>query len=373
MDAVGRAQFTRRRLVIVAVIAVALVAGGTGVWLLTRPQPVEVAETTTRTVTATRSTRTLSVGLTGTLAPRRQADLSFAVAGRVTRVPVEVGQRVRRDQALARIDSRQLADAVDLAEANLNAAKAGLDQARDADAGDAAVAAARAQVDSARARLASARESLADAVLRAPFDGTVAAVDVTVGDQVTPAAGATSALTGAPGAQVVVISTQTWKLEGTVGSADLGVLEPDQPATITPHGGGTLQGSVASVGIVATSASDGSATFPVVIRIAGRHPDLFSGTTASAVVVVREYPEVLTVPTAAITTRDGRAVVSRVTGTSSRVVEVTTGRVFGADTEILSGLDEGDQVLITIVRGPRAAPSTSGGGFGGMPPGGPPR
>lgn len=59
---------------------------------------------------------------------------------------------------------------------------------------------------------------------------------------------------------------------------------------------------VTSIGIVASSISDGSATFPVVVTLDGSHPELYSGTTASAMVTVASYDNVLSVPTAAITT-----------------------------------------------------------------------
>ena len=213
-------------------------------------------------------------------------------------------------------------------------------------------------------------------MLRSPISGTVASVSLEDGDTVT---GSGSSGSGSQQqldrfderstAQFVVISTSTWKLEGSVGSADLASLKAGQAVAITTDATtDKLTGTVASVGIVATSTSDGAATFPVVINLAGTHKDLYSGTTASAVITTGSYPDVLTVPTAAIRTENSKTVVTKVTGTTTATTEVTIGKVFGSYTEIKSGLAEGDSVQITFTRptsSSTGSSSSQGGGFGG--------
>jgi len=211
-------------------------------------------------------------------------------------------------------------------------------------------------------------------VLRSPISGTVASVSLEDGDTVTGSgssgSGSNSSTTStASTAQFVVISTSTWKLEGSVGSADLASLKAGQAVAITTDATtDKLTGTVASVGIVATSTSDGAATFPIVINLAGTHKDLYSGTTASAVITTGSYPDVLTVPTAAIRTENSKTVVTKVTGTTTATTEVTIGKVFGSYTEIKSGLAEGDSVQITFTRPSSTSTGSSssqGGGFGG--------
>ena len=120
---------------------------------------------------------------------------------------------------------------------------------------------------------------------------------------------------------------------------------------------------------MATSTSDGAATFPVVINLSGTHKDLYSGTTGTAVITTGSYDDVLTVPTAAIRTENGKTVVTKVNGTATSTVEVTVGKVFGTYTQITKGLSEGDSVQITFTR-PSGTSSSgtnnqNGGGFGG--------
>lgn len=373
-----------RWIALVAVVVV--IALGCGAFLLLRPQPTAQPQPRSRTFTVQKGTEVVAVGLTGTLSPQVQVNRSFPVPGTVTKVYVAAGDTVTKGQKLARIDDEDLQDALALAKANLETAEANLDDVSDSGT-SAAITAARAQVKSARAAVASAEDDLDNAVLRSAIDGTIASVDLEVGDTVSGsgASGNSGGMGGSnssssSSAQFVIISTDAWKLDATVGSADLANLKAGQRATVTPDGATEpISGTVASVGIVATSSSDGSATFPVVVNLDGEHPELFSGTTATATVTIEEYPDVLTVPTMAITTADGKSVVTKVSGSTLEEVEVGIGRVFGETTEITSGLAEGDTVQITLTMPVPASGDRSDeggfGGFGGMggfggPPGG---
>lgn len=380
-----RFRMTRRRWIVVAVV-VLLAAGGGGVWWFLRPQPEATAGTRTFTAQAEKSDQTVTVGLSGTLSPKTEADLSFSVSGTVTDVYVSAGDTVTKGQKLARIDDSDLEDALALAKANLKTAQANLDDTEsNSSSSSASITAAEAQVKSAKAAVTSAEEDLDDAVLRSTIKGTIASIDLSVGDTVGSSSGSsgsgssssqmggTTTSTTTSSSSVVVISTNKWKLDGTVGSTDLGSVKAGQSVAITPDGAtDALEGTVTSVGIVATSTSDGSATFPVEISISGDHPDLYSGTTADAVITVNEYSDVLTVPTAAITTQDGKSVVNLVDGDSTTVTEVGVGTVFGDATEITSGLSEGDTVQVSFTMPTQSDSSSSSesdsglfGGFGG--------
>lgn len=129
--------------------------------------------------------------LTGTLVPARALAAGFEVGGRLERVRVHKGERVRAGQVLGELNS-EMADAqLHAAEAALHAAEAQAESAADVaarmdrlkasgsatdmqekGAGFSAHAAA-AQVEAARAQLAQARAARARHELRAPFAGTV--------------------------------------------------------------------------------------------------------------------------------------------------------------------------------------------------------
>ncbi|MCA0307649.1 MAG: biotin/lipoyl-binding protein [Actinobacteria bacterium] len=357
-------------------LAIALLAGaGVGTYLLLRPKTT-AATTFSRTVEVAKGTQTQTVTLDGTLSPRTQSDVNFTVSGTVTSVKVTSGDKVTKGQKLARIDDSELQNAVDLAEANVTTAKANLSEVYDNDGSSAAITSAKAQVTSAQAALASAQDDLDAAVLRSPISGTVASVNLEVGDTVgsssggSGSSGSASTTSSTSSAQFVIIGTSTWKVEGSVGAADLGSVKAGQAVSVTTDATtDPLTGTVASVGIVATSTSDdGTATFPVVITLSGTHTDLYSGTTATAVITTGTYDDVLTVPTAAIRTENGKTVVTKVTDGTNSTVEVEVGTVFGSSTQVTSGLSEGDTVLITFTRPSSTSTSSTeqqGGGFGG--------
>ncbi len=374
-----RFRMTPKRWLVAGLAFVVLAGAGVGTFLLLRPSQAAGASTFSRTVEAEKGTQTLTVSLDGTLSPRKQSDVDFGVSGTVTKVYVKTGDTVTKGQKLARIDDDDLQNAVDLAEANVTTAEANLDEVYDNDGSSAAITSAKAQVRSANAALTSAKQDLEDAVLRSPIAGTVASVDLEVGDTVGSSSSsgssggsssASSSSSSSSSAQFVIIATATWKLEGSIGAADLGSVKAGQKVAVTTDATtDELTGTVKSVGIVATSTSDdGTATFPVVINLSGTHTDLYSGTTASAVITTGSYDDVLTVPTAAIRSEDGKTVVTKVTDGSNTTTEVEVGKVFGSYTQITSGLSEGDSVLITFTRPTSTSTASSdsgqGGGFG---------
>jgi macrolide-specific efflux system membrane fusion protein len=374
-----RFRMTPKRWLVAGLAFVVLAGAGVGTFLLLRPSQAAGATTFSRTVEAEKGTQTLTVSLDGTLSPRKQSDVDFGVSGTVTKVYVKTGDTVAKGQKLARIDDDDLQNAVDLAEANVTTAEANLDEVYDNDGSSAAITSAKAQVRSANAALTSAKQDLEDAVLRSPIAGTVASVDLEVGDTVGSSSSsgssggsssASSSSSSSSSAQFVIIATATWKLEGSIGAADLGSVKAGQKVAVTTDATtDELTGTVKSVGIVATSTSDdGTATFPVVINLSGTHTDLYSGTTASAVITTGSYDDVLTVPTAAIRSEDGKTVVTKVTDGSNTTTEVEVGKVFGSYTQITSGLSEGDSVLITFTRPTSTSTASSdsgqGGGFG---------
>ncbi len=363
-----RKRSPKRVLLIVIGVVAALAIVATTLFLL-RPRAA-TARNNFPSAKATRSNQRLSVTATGTIAPRDQANLNFAVGGTVDGVRVKVGQKVAKGQALASVKDGQLSDAVDLAAANLEAARAQLSQVLDnSDSTDAQITAARAQVNSADARLASAQNDLADATLTSPIAGTVAAINIATGDRVaasasvvstgtsvTNAGGAsgtgtsqinTGSGTSATAAHVVVISTGAWKVNATVGTADLPLLAAGQSVTIIPVGTTrTIAGTVGAVGIMAGQTTGGPAQFPVTVNVNGNPGGLYAGADADIAVSVKELTGVLTVPTAAVHTENGQSVVHQRDGNAIVSTPVKLGRVFGDATEITSGLREGDEVLL---------------------------
>lgn len=367
-----------------------VLVGGAAAWATTRRQPAADPVPPTQ-VAATLATMRQTVSATGTIAPQTQANLSFVAAGTVNAVKASVGDVVQTGQPLATVDPTDLQNAVTVAQANVNTAQAQLDQAQaSGTASTTQLASATAQLSSAQARLTSARQDLKNAVLASPITGTVAAVNLTVGTRVSASSGGTtvggvaggsggsaSASGSSAAAQVVVITTDAWIVNASVGTADLARVKKGLQAEITPTGArDKVFGTVSSVGVIAT-ASGGTATFPVTIAVTGVPTGLYAGGTADVAIVVRAVPDVLTVPTAAIHTEQGRTVVHQVHAGQQVSTPVTIGEVYGNTTQITGGLNEGDQVVVESRTSPSGGVPGSGtrtrgtGGSSGAPGGAP--
>jgi len=159
-----------------------------------------------RVAVQTLARQPLGQGLTldGTLQAVRQSTLSAQASGRIARLAVTAGDRVRAGQVLAVIDDRETAAgvqraqaAVTQAEAEARNAEAHLKRTRDLRAqgfvSQAALDTAQTQADAARAAVAQARAAQAQSALAqgftrltAPYDGFVLSTEAEAGDLAVP-------------------------------------------------------------------------------------------------------------------------------------------------------------------------------------------
>jgi multidrug efflux pump subunit AcrA (membrane-fusion protein) len=357
-----------------AVIAI----GGSGIWMLSRPSAASAQTTTAEATTGTFET---TVTGSGTIEPRRQADLDFTVSGRVTAVKVEAGDTVAKGDALATLDTASLDAALASAQAQLDAAET--TAASDGSESSVQQASNNASVASAQASVDDAEDSVDAATLRATFAGVVADVTVEVGDQVgngssssasaggTEATGGSTTTTTTSTAAVTVITSTSFVVEADVAADDIEQVAKDLQVTVTPSGAtDDVYGTVSEVGRVAEADSSGAATFPVTVKITGEQKDLYPGTSADVSIVVKQEQNVLTVPTAALTSEDGTTYVDKVDGSDVTRTKVEVGQTYGTATEITSGLSDGDEVQVTTTaRRPSGAGGGNDEGGQGAPPG----
>ncbi|MGO9028575.1 MAG: efflux RND transporter periplasmic adaptor subunit [Acidimicrobiales bacterium] len=384
MGSSGRKLFTKGRLAIVAVVVV--VGGGLGIWFGTRSTQ-SAAAVTSKVETVTTGTIVQSVSSSGTIEPADQANLSFAVAGRVTAVDVAAGQTVTAGQTLATIDPTSLSATAAQAQATLasDQSKLATDQADSASS--AQIAADEALVASSQAQLSSAQSSLADATLTSTIAGTVSAVNLTVGQQVT--AGSSSSSSGttsssssgtgttgsssfgsgtsssssssssssASSAQFEIVDTNAYVVNTTVNDTQVGEIGVGDQAVITPAGATTnVFGTVGSVSSLA-STTTGVASFPVVIDVTGSPTGLYGGATATVAITVKDLQGVVVVPTTAVHYTGDTTTVNVVTGGTTKAQTVSVGPASSGDTQILSGVSVGDRIVVPVV---------TFGGFGGF-------
>lgn len=309
--------------------------------------------------TVTRTDLPATVTLAGTVQPTQRLDLNFTSEGEVTRVAVSVGDEVTPGSALASIDDTELRAAVTDASAEANAAWKDYQEARRSGSSVAinAMRSAHAVKDQA---LKEAREALEKATLTSTIDGVVAAVNVREGDLAgsVAAPGGAAPDAGTSGQAAVVVISRTYQVDASVGGAERTRLAKGMKATVTSSSSSVpLTGTITGLGVVAeTSTSDGgggdgrpsAATFPLTVTLDGQPTDVFAGSPATIDVDAGGKTGVLAVPATALIERasptEGTVLVQR--GAVPEPVQVTLGTDGGDLVEVVSGLAEGDVVLL---------------------------
>lgn len=202
-------------------------------------------------------------------------------------------------------------------------------------------------VDNANNAVATAASNLDNAILVAPAAGIVASIANQVGEFVT--GGNTNS------AFMVLTNTTTMMLHGTVGESDVAKLKLGQVANISVDalGGARMTGRIASLDPVATI-SQGVPVYGVDIAIDVPAAGLKAGMSASGAVILASKQNVLIVPNTVIRTVAGRRGVQILKDGEIVDTPVQLGLANETVTEVVSGLAEGDTVVI-----PSARPVTS--------------
>lgn len=236
------------------------------------------------------------------------------------------------------------------------------------DIGAASLTPAQAAAEVAQAGVVAAEAALADTVLSTPIDGRIAAIDLTVGD---PVAAGTSVVTVLPDAPFQIVAEFS--------EADALKLASGQPAVVSFDAlpGTTAIGTVSSiatlptetVGSAASVTSGGVTTYSATITLDDSPAGAREGMSVSVVVTTQQVDDVVWAPTAAITTEGGRSTVTIRNGEVDTVVEVTTGLAGDSGTEITSGVQEGNLLVIEVGEASTfpGFGGGDGGGFGGRP------
>lgn len=229
--------------------ALVLVAAAIAVplWLTSGSSTAGGLSITTVTVPVTTGTIQQTVTSSGTIEPASQANLNFAVSGTVTAVDVKAGQTVTAGQVLATLDTTALTAQVDAAQSQLTAAQDKLSSDQSSGASTSQIDSDQASVTSAESSLSSAQSNLQDASLTSTISGTVASVDLTVGQLVSGTGSGSSGSTGTG-------STGTGSTgSGSTGSGNTGT-----------GGAGGLGSGNSGTGSNGTSSSSGSSQIAVI-------------------------------------------------------------------------------------------------------------
>jgi HlyD family secretion protein len=399
----GKNSKKRRKRIIWAVIAL-LIVGGAGYGVTAALRPSRVIDPS-KIAAVERGDLARVVVATGKIQPLFKVELKSKASGIVKKIYVDYGDRVKQGQVLAELDKIQLEAAERASRANLQAAEAALDSARatlernkvDAEGPDvpymklnmgraqqmfkdgvmskslvedaeknyqlalnkqvsaqrnlavsrAEIAKSEAQMAQAKAALENAQEDLHNSTIVSPIDGLVLSRDVNVGDAVS------SILV--LGSQATLIMTlgdvSEVYVQGKVDEADIGKVYLNQAARIVVESfkDKKFTGKVTKISPLGKE-KDNVTTFEVRVSISNPTGELKANMSANAEILLEEKKNVLMIPEAAlIYDKDRKASVESPdpkAENGKKKAEVKLGISNGVKTEIVSGLNEKDQVIL---------------------------
>ena len=358
------------RLVLLLLLGTALVYAG---WLFTRPQPIEVALATIErgmvesTVVNTRA---------GTVKACRRAKLAPAAGGQIVKLWVKEGDRVKAGQPLLELWNRDLAAQRDLttrqlatsearrrescimadnalqdAERTEQLAKRGFvspqrgETARaEARARAAACEALAADVKRAQAQVRVSSAGLERTTLSAPFAGIVARVTGELGEYTTPSPPGIAT----PPAVDLIDDTCLY-VSAPMDEVDAPKIKPGQLARITLDAlpGQKFNGKIRRIAPYVTEVEKQARTVDVEADFdTPPQQALLVGYSADVEAIIERREDVLRVPTQAIQQNGTVLVLGADDKLESRALK--TGLANWSFTEVLSGLKEGDRVLLSF-------------------------
>ena len=346
-----------------------------------------------------------SVVATGKIEAITKVEVKSKASGIVEKLLVDYGDQVKRGQVLAELDKQQILAQVNQTQASLEAAEAAaraaeadLERAKyDAEgpdvpmlkrayeraqqmAKDGVVSAsalddaqknyelavnkqslgkanmgaaaaklrqAQAQVSQAKAQLAEKQEEYRNSTIVAPIDGMVLSRDVEAGDAVS------SILVLGSSATLVMTLGDTHEVyvKGKVDESDIGRVYIGQPARIKveSYKDRTFSGKVTKISPMGVE-KDNVTTFEVRVSIDNAKGELKSQMTANAEILLEEHKGILMVPEGALIYDKDRKASIEIPDPNAKdgrkKLAVTVGISNGSKTELLSGLKEGQQVIL---------------------------
>jgi RND family efflux transporter MFP subunit len=331
------------------------------------------------TVTQIYPSQTFTVlNASGYVVPQRKAALASKVTGRLIWLGVEEGNRVKKDQLVARLESEDVTAAKSQAVANAEAARFNLDQAK-ADLEEAtlnfnrhrelikrgviaqatydtararhekaiaAVEGAEANVRASRAALEAATVSVEYTSIRAPFDAIVLTKNADIGDIVTPIGAAANA----KAAVVTIADMDSLQVEADVSESNLGRIKAGQPCEILldafPES--RFRGRVY---MIVPTADRTKATVMVKVRFVDKDPRILPEMSAkvaflSRPVTAEDQKPRTALNQAALVDRKGKKIVLLVKENKAFETPVNLGPQIGDMVEVLDGVKAGDQIVL---------------------------
>ena len=388
-----------RRKLLLAIILIALIAGG---YFAYQKYFVATSQVTYQTAQAEKGTLVSSVTASGTISAGNSLNITTQASGIIKNVYVKNGDSVTQGQKIADmnldLDSQQRQAAawtsysssltsLKNAQNSLRTDQASLEKtlddihlfqygnggfsnvgsANETETQKASRTSAQVAVDKDNDALNQAQIAVtsswlsyeqASSIITAPSAGLVNNLIITPGLQITGASNSTSSILSSQKLGSIALQKGQIQTTASLSEVDIPKIKPDQKATLTLSAfpDKTFTGKVLAID-TSGAVSSGVTTYPATISIDSAPDNIYPNMAVTAKIITNVKDNVLLVPSAAIQSSGGQSTVKVMRNNQPESVNVETGDSNDTQTEITSGLNEGD----TVVTGSTSSGTTSGG------------
>lgn len=297
-----------------------------------RAVPVEVA-------TARKATATDDLWSIGSLRSDESVQVSSELTGRIAEILFKEGEQVKAGAVLVKLDDALANAEVADARARLDLARANFDRAqslsRSGSGTERALDEATSALATGRATLQLAETRLAKLSITAPFDGRVGLRDLSVGAYATP---------GAPIVNLEKIDQL--KVDFRVPETVLTEVSVGQEVEVTVD---ALRGKIfpGTIYAIDPHVDVNGRSLRIRARLANPELVLRPGLFARVIIKGLEERQVVRVPESAVVPAGNDKLVFSIVGGKAKENKVTVGRRRAGEVEILTGIEEGTQVVIS--------------------------
>lgn len=340
-----------KKKILIAVLLILILALGGGWYWYNRTHQSKKDTYTLGTVN--RDNISLTVDATGTIEPDNSVDLSATASGTLEKVYVKQNEKVTKGQVLATIESKALTSTMKQAQNTLENKESYFNRLNSLYSQGAIsyqeMDNARLEYLNAQAAYDKAQADVNDTVITSPMDGVVVGEPMKEGETVSQ--GLSS--------QMVIVSVadlSAMRIELLVDETDIGEVKIGQNVdfTVDAYPNRTFHGMVTDISKKQYSSSSSSSSSSSVVyytvyveinkdELEGLYPSM----TARATIHGRESDNALTVPVTAIRSDGEGSYVYVKKGDGVSKAYVTTGITTDKEVEILDGLHEGDEIVVS--------------------------
>jgi HlyD family secretion protein len=356
MKAIWQKIVKHNKWILLAIVLAVAVKGG----LAWQASSKAKAAGNVTTAAVIRADITSLVSATGTIKPVNAVDVSSKITGLIRETKVQENDVVKAGQVLVVLDDTRLQAQVSQARERLANAQANYERnerlSRIGAVSDQQLDSARLDYKVAQANYDEAASQLDDTVIRAPIDGVVIGKPIPAGQTV--AQGISN-----PMVILTVADLSQMQIETQVDESDIGKVTVGQKATFTvdAYPGKVFSGVVSSVSQKAI-VQQNVVYYGVIIDVDAGDGELKPTMTARVSIGVGESKNALTVPLAAVKSNKNQQYVVVMKNGQPENVNVATGLTSDDRVEITSGLQDGDQVVVSQAKPPQQQQQRGGTG-----------